>query len=203
MDNNVDNNAMVAFAQADVPVTLDTLADALLKNVATDQKRLLRFLKTNKWVHGLDEVDVHQDDVWAVNPASFEHGWIAWGAAGVIEEAMVSIIDPMPNLIHTPPVEQCKRGVEKQFSCELQAMTGDYAGVVVTFSASNKGGTEALVQLAQVIGNRVRLQPESAIPLVRLKSTSYRHSKHGTVYKPAFEVMEWRGSVIKDDEMPF
>ena len=57
-----------------------------------------QFLKLDKgngqWTYGQEETLVEDDALWAVNPASFEHGYIAWDNNQLVEgEVMVPISD--------------------------------------------------------------------------------------------------------------
>jgi hypothetical protein len=94
----VQNGSIATIATA-----LRTLAPAAAAGVA-----ILKMDKTGHWVFGADQTEVDAGSLWAVNPFSFVHGYIAWGEGEVLGEKMVSITTPLPELEAAPP--GAKRG---------------------------------------------------------------------------------------------
>ena len=74
-----------------IAAALRTLAPAAATGVA-----ILKMDKTGHWVFGADQTEVDAASLWAVNPFSFVHGFIAWGEGEVLGEKMVSITSPLP-----------------------------------------------------------------------------------------------------------
>jgi len=71
---------------------------------------ILKMDKTGHWVFGADQTEVEDDSVWAINPFSFVHGYIAWGDGQVVAEKMAPVHEPLPET--GPAPETAKRGWE-------------------------------------------------------------------------------------------
>jgi hypothetical protein len=83
-----------------------------------------------------------------------------------------------------------------------------------TFITGSNGGDGAIRTLCGAYGRRLAV---GALPIVALKSVSYRHSEFGMIDKPAFEIVDWDGDTVvpqiapaagarnaeMDDDIPF
>jgi len=73
---------------------------------------ILKMDKTGHWVFGADQTEVEDGSIWAVNPFSFVHGYIAWGKGEVLAEKLVPVSEPLPQLEPAPllpnAVGKCK-----------------------------------------------------------------------------------------------
>ncbi len=67
--------------------------------------------------------EVETGSLWAVNPYSFIHGFIAWGEGDVLGEKMVPITQPLPEMDDAPPM--AKRGWETQVGMSLKCLDGE------------------------------------------------------------------------------
>ena len=70
----------VGFANVNLP-SVKSLSAALrsLDTGVSSGSVILKMDKTGHWVFGADQTEVETGSLWAVNPYSFIHGFIAWG----------------------------------------------------------------------------------------------------------------------------
>ena len=152
---------------------------------------ILKMDKTGHWVFGADQTEVDADSLWAVNPFSFVHGYIAWGEGEVLGEKMTSITSPLPELEAAPP--NAKRGWEEQVGLSMKCIKGEDEGLEVRYTVTSVGGKRAVQSMGIKIAERVDGSPESPVPVVRLKKEHYMHKSFGRIYTPVFEVEAWIG----------
>ena len=186
---------LVKFAGAGLPSvesvkSLSTTLKSIDAGVAgLDGAAILKMDKTGHWVFGADQTEVESDSTWAVNPFSFLHGFIAWGAGQPLGESMVPVSEPLPDVGPAPAGSE--RGWEKQIGFSLQCLTGDDEGLECRYSVTSVGGKKAVQELAIAIAHQVDRDQTKPAPVVRLKKDSYKHKKYGLVYTPVFEVVSW------------
>lgn len=186
---------VVAFANANLP-SVSNLATALrniVNEVGPSGVVLLKMDKTGHWVYGGDQTEVEEGSTWAVNPYSFAHGFIAWGAGEVLGEKMVFIAEPLPET--GPAPEGAKKGWEPQFSVGLKCLTGEDAGLEVRFSATSTGGKRAVQALAEAIAQQSEKDKDNIAPVVTLDKDHYTHREYGRIYTPIFNVKSWMSAV--------
>jgi hypothetical protein len=104
-------NEISTFSAAGLP-QVNSLTAALrnLQPASGGGFAILKMDKTGHWVYGADQTEVEDDSIWAVNPFSFVHGYIAWGDGVVLAEKMTSISNPKPQ---STPRQQVQRAAGK------------------------------------------------------------------------------------------
>ena len=185
-------NEITKFGSANLPST-QSLAQSLRglssSVAATGGAVLLKMDKTGHWVFGSDQTEIEEDSLWAVNPFSFVHGYIAWGEGVVLGENMAPITHPLPE-IGDPPAG-AKKGWETQVGFSLKCTAGEDAGMEAKFSVTSVGGKRAVQVLALAIATQVEKDQTKPVPVVRLRKEHYAHKKYGKVFTPVFEVVDW------------
>ena len=184
-------NDVVKFGNANLP-SVQSLAQslrALDTGAGLGNTVILKMDKTGHWVFGADQTEVEDDSLWAINPFSFTHGYIAWGDGEVLGEKMVSVSQPLPELEPAPP--GAKKGWEPQVGMSLKCTKGEDAGMEARFSTTAVGGKRAVQVLALAIATQVEKDQGKPVPVVRLKKEHYMHKSYGRIYTPVFEVVEW------------
>ena len=169
---------------------------------------ILKNDKTGHWVFGADQTEVEDDSIWAINPFSFVHGYIAWGDGEVLAETMASVADPLPELAPAPAA--AKRGWEMQVGMTLACTNGEDEGMQARYAATSVGGKKAVQALAIAIAEQVEKDQSKPVPLVRLKKEHYQHKSYGRIFTPVFEIVEWAGmggadapaDEVAEDEAP-
>jgi hypothetical protein len=182
---------LVNFSGANLP-TVQSLSQALRSleaDVGPAGTVILKMDKTGHWVFGADQTEVEDDAVWAINPFSFVHGFIAWGDGEVLGEKMVPVSSPLPELEPAPP--QSKRGWETQVGMSLKCMSGEDKDLEARFSTTSVGGKRAVQALALAIATQVDKDQSKPVPMVKLKKEHYNHKSYGRIYTPVFEIIEW------------
>ena len=197
---------ITAFAGANLP-SVKSLSSAL-RSVAADVGGgagmvILKMDKTGHWVFGAAQTEIEDDSIWAVNPFSFVHGYIAWGDGEVLGEKMASVSEPLPELEPAPP--QAKRGWEMQVGMTLACTNGEDKDMQALYSTTSVGGKKAVQALAIAIAEQVDKDQSKPVPLVRLKKEHYQHKSYGRIYTPIFDIVDWVSlddNTVELDETP-
>jgi hypothetical protein len=145
--------------------------------------------RTGHWVYGASETEVDNDSVWAVNPFSFTHGFIAWGEGEVLGEKMVSVTEPLPQVEPAPAA--AKRGWETQVGFSLKCIDGEDKGEEVRYTVTSVGGKRAVQTLAVNIANQVETDQTKPVAVVALSKEHYQHKAYGRIYTPVFDIVQW------------
>jgi hypothetical protein len=181
----------LTFAGANLPAV--TSLTTALRQIAEPAQEMgvaiLKMDRTGHWVYGADQTEVDDGSLWAVNPFSFVHGWIAWGVGEVLGEKMTSVSNPLPELEEPP--RGAEKGWEKQVGFSLQCISGADKGQVVRYSATSVGGKKGVTALAAELAVQVEKDQTKPVPVVLLKKEHYQHKQYGRIYSPIFEVQEW------------
>jgi hypothetical protein len=191
------------FSSANLP-SVQSLTSAL-RSVAADVGGangvvILKCDKTGHWVFGADQTEIEEGSIWAVNPNSFVHGYIAWGKGEVLGEKMASVKAPLPEL--EPAPEAAERGWEKQVGMTLACTNGQDEGLQARFSATSAGGKKMWAAVALAVAEKTEKDPINCVPLVRLTSEHYMHKQYGRVFNPIATVVGWTSlddAAVSDD----
>ena len=171
------------------------------------------FLKMDKgngdWLYGQEETVVEEDSLWAVNPASFEYGYIAWPPESSANrepegEVMVSISRPLPNqnTLRTRHDDGATTGAGWQYqqSVVMVCISGEDEGTAVQYKQSSVGANKAFKSLTDAVSSQLQKGSDAIVPIVKMKSDSYKHKKWGRIFNPIFEIVEWR--TMDDNSAP-
>lgn len=174
-----------------------------------------QFLKMDKnngdWLFGQEETVVEPDSLWAINPASFKHGWVAWdsNAGGApVQEIMVPINRPFPSVDTLPELgmgSPDKRGnrvqleYQQQRSVDLVCISGEDEGVVVEYKQSSVGAMKLFGKLTNALLDQLNSHPDEIVAVGNLTFDAYTHKKYGRIHNPEFKIVEWRSM---DDTSP-
>jgi hypothetical protein len=181
----------MAFELANLPPvsSLSVALRQLEKDVGPAGSVILKMDKRGDWVFGADQTEVDEGTLWAVNPFSFVHGYIAWGDGEGLGEKMVSVSHPLPEMESAPA--GAKRGWETQVGMSLKCISGPDNGLEVRYNVTSVGGKRAVQGLAVAIAQQVESDQSKPVPVVTLKRDHYTHKSYGKIYTPVFEVQEW------------
>jgi hypothetical protein len=190
----------MAFELANLPPvsSLSVALRQLEKDVGPAGSVILKMDKRGDWVFGADQTEVDDGTLWAVNPFSFVHGFIAWGDGEVLGEKMVSVSQPLPEM--EPAPAGAKRGWETQVGMSLKCISGPDTGLEVRYNVTSVGGKRAVQGLAVAIAQQVESDQTKPVPVVTLKRDHYTHKSYGKIYTPVFEVQEWMSMDGKSEE---
>lgn len=201
------SNLPTKFANAGLPS-----ANALMQSLANvgagdpsggantfDGRELLKMVRqTGEWVFGQNGTPVGDDERIAVNPYSFQHGYICWVGGEPVGEVMMPITSPLPDMstldVHMLPAEP-KKGLPERpaswdfqlrFDAELEA-----DGTELLYKVTSQGGKQAVQTLTSAIVARAGSNPEAFVPIIVLANDSYKHGTYGLVWKPIFNIVDW------------
>jgi len=198
------SNEVSKFAGAGLP-SVQSLSSVLRKieaDVGPTGMVILKMDKAGHWVFGADQTEVEDDSLWAVNPFSFVHGYIAWGDGTVLGEKMAPVSEPLPET--GPAPDGAKRGWEMQIGMSLACTNGEDEGMQARYTVTSVGGKRAVQSLALAIADQADKNPDKPVPLIRLKKEHYQHKSYGRIYTPVFEVVDWKAmdadSAVPADE---
>lgn len=191
----------MSFALANLPnvTALSTALRTLEKDVGPVGFVILKMDKRGDWVYGANQTEVEADTLWAVNPASFVHGYIAWGDAVVLGEVMVPLTEPLPQPGEAPA--GAEKGWQVQVGMGLKCVSGPDKDMEVRFTVTSVGGKKAVQQLGISIAQQIEADQTKPVPIVKLKTDSYKHKMYGKIFTPVFEIVEWVGMDGKSAEV--
>jgi hypothetical protein len=182
---------ITTFSGANLP-SVKSLATAL-RTIETDVGGagtvIIKMDKTGHWVFGTEQTEIDDDALWAVNPFSFVHGYIAWGDGEVLAEKMGSVSQPLPELDAAPP--GAKKGWETQVGFSMKCINGQDEGMEVRYTTTSVGGKKAVQALAVAIATQVEKDQDKPVPVVQLGKEHYTHKSYGRIFTPVFAVKEW------------
>jgi hypothetical protein len=187
------SNEISKFGGSNLPsvASLSSALRSLESAAGPGNMVILKMDKTGHWVFGADQTEVEDDSLWAVNPFSFVHGYIAWGDGEVLAEKMVSVAEPLPELEPAPGA--AKRGWEMQIGMTLACTNGEDEGMQARYSVTSVGGKRAVQALAVAIAEQVDKDQAKPVPVIRLKKEHYQHKSYGRIFTPVFDIVKWVG----------
>jgi hypothetical protein len=144
------------------------------------------------WMFGQRKTIPEEGSLWAVNPTSFQHGWIVFGAdrKKPLDDRLVSVSQPRPDLTTLPD-----HGFQwsEQWAVGMKCISGADAGTEVIFKTNTIGGTQAVVGLLEEVRTRLNggQHAGKVSPIVRLEKYSYPHPEHGRTWNPQMTIVDW------------
>jgi hypothetical protein len=182
---------IVKFASAGLPSvqSMSSALRTLSSSVESGGTAILKMDKTGHWVFGADQTEVEAGSLWAINPLSFVHGFIAWGDGTVLGEKMAPVSEPLPEV--GPAPAGATRGWERQVGFNLRCISGDDDGLEVRYSVTSVGGRKAVTTLGNAIADQIEADPTRPVPGVTLGKDHYAHKSYGRIYTPEFKVVKW------------
>lgn len=181
---------LINFGGGSLP-SVQSLSTALraIKEETGAGVTILKMDRTGHWVFGADQTEIEDDSLWAINPFSFVHGYIAWGDGEVLGEKMCSISEPLPEL--DPAPAGAKRGWEKQVGFSLKCINGEDQGLDARYTVTSVGGKRAAQELAVAIAEQVDKDQTKPVAVVSLGKEHYQHKSYGRIYTPVVKIVRW------------
>jgi hypothetical protein len=182
---------LVTFGSGNLPsvASLTTALRSIETEIGPAGVVIIKMDKTGHWVFGADQTEIEDDSLWAINPFSFVHGFIAWGDGEVLGEKMVSVSQPLPELDAAPP--NAKKGWEAQVGLSMKCISGEDKGMEARYTTTSVGGKRSVQALAVAIATQVEKDQTKPVPVVLLKKEHYTHKSYGRIYTPVFDIQEW------------
>lgn len=180
------------------PSDLTSLTTLAAESATSGDDTLLRLLRDGIWVYGSNNDEVEPGSQWAINPYSFQHGWICWGNSEVLGEVMVPHGQPLPPRSELPAHEYVddngntrEASWDDQLSFHLMCVYGVDKGLEVLYKATSYGGKKAVGAVARAIAGEASDGSLAVVPVVELNVDSYQHKKWGKIYTPELDIVRW------------
>src|SRR5262245_1110369 len=163
----------------------------------SDLGQLLKFVK-GKYMMGEEEIPLGTEYIAHIDQLA--RGWVNFREDDTVDvRGITKIADGKPPARKTLGDLDKKKWKEKDEEgnpkdpWQLQwylPLVSDDLGEIFTFVTGTDGGDKAIGNLCGIFGHRDR---NGLLPIIALKSRSYRHKKYGPVHKPEFIVVGWHG----------
>jgi len=193
MTNNVVSMTGTAIGAELLAKMKSGIAESRASTVIAGGKPILRLLKDSNWVFGQKDDAVQEGSIWAINPLSVAHGWVAWtNHEGNTKNTMVGeVMEPVhaPKPPRPAPIDGWPFTEQRIF--ELRCMNGDDEGTEVVYKIASIGGLRAVDELLANLQQQLNDNPMFPCPVVELLSDSYQHQKYGKIYVPIFQIVDW------------
>lgn len=196
---------LVAFGGGTGLISRESLAQNLQRSaqaLPTTGNGGAQYLKMDKgngdWIFGAEETLVEPGSLWAINPASLMHGWVAWdtdSGGAPVQEIMVSINRDLPPEGSLPEARDSKGGMlryQQQRSVQAVCVKGEDEGTLVEYKQSSVGAMKLFAEITNKLLDQLERDPEKLVAIVEFKSESYKHKKYGRIYNPTWPIVEWR-----------
>lgn len=159
---------------------------------------LFRSREGGVWAFGQRRTIPEPDSLWAVNPASYQWGWVCWADNNkVLGEKLVSIGEPLPDVTKLP---DRGRPWQEAMAVNMKCVSGVDADTEVVFKTNTVGGRGELLQLIEEVRGRFDRQHDGkVVPVVRLENSSYPHPQFGKTFIPVMPIEDW---MLQDGPAP-
>lgn len=152
--------------------------------------QFMKFAKGD-WSFGADDIEPEKDSLWAVNPASFRHGFQCWGKEGTADEGSLLGEEVVP--MTAPPVvksslPELNGKWADLIGFELVCTTGEDKGTHCYLASTSKGFLKEAKKFINSILAQMNEDPGKPIPLIKLETDSYKHKTYGKVFTPVFTI---------------
>ena len=128
---------------------------------------------------------------WAVNPRTFQRGYICFGDGNkVLGEQLVPVSQPMPDVTELPDM-----GFEwqEQWAVNMKCLTGADAGIEVVFKTDDRRRHPGRRRADRGGARPPQRRParRQGLPIVLLEKDSYPHSQYGKIWIPVLTIVDW------------
>jgi hypothetical protein len=142
------------------------------------------------WMHGQRRTVVEDGSRWAVNPTTFQRGYICFTDANKrLGERLAPVTQPMPDPSELPVKDF--PWVE-QWAVNLKCLDGADAGLEAIYKPTTVGGIQAVAGLIDEVRNRLngKMHGGKVAPIVQLGKYDYTNS-YGKIWNPLLDVVAW------------
>lgn len=164
-----------------------------------DLGKLLKFVK-GKWEIGDDTVPEATEYIAHIDQVV--RGWVCFNDGKVVDRMIGKVADGFrPPLREELGNNDSKNWKETDTDGKPRdpwvaqwflPLVGVENGDVVTFVTGSKGGIAAVADLCRIYGHKKR---NGLLPIVALKTGSYKHKQYGRIETPEFGIVGWGGAV--------
>jgi len=187
---------MFPTSEADTGIITTDLAQDLIETGNAASTGTVNYMKFNKgeWLFGVDNDEVDDDEIMAVNPASFTIGWQGWQDGSPVNGPVVPISrrGELPAEADLDPIPAGDmNGWGKQLGVSFRSLEDQ---TPLQFNTTSYGGKQAITKLMKEVGEGLKAHIEAPVALVKLSSDNYPHKKYGKVWTPVITIVGWADS---------
>lgn len=182
---------------SNLPATMSNLKSSIMKakqrletSAPGGGDDFLRLTKAQTWEYGADDTEAQEGAKWALNPQSFQMGFIAWGdSSDVLGESMGSIAeDP----IIRSELPEVGASWAEQVGVQMRCVTGEDKGQQVLYKTTSKGGRDEFNRILAAVLDRLENNEKNVVPIIKLETSSYKHKKYGKIVTPVLNIVDWK-----------
>lgn len=161
---------------------------------------LLRFNKQGEWIAGQEEEEIPAGTELIMGLNVLKRGWIKWvdnkpadSRMGLVAEGFRPCNrEDLGDLDEDNWEEDDDGNKRDPWQDTMQVLLMDpNDGRVFTYATASKSGKTALGESASAYGDRLQDgEDPSAMPIIRLASSFYKHKKYGKIMIPVFELTD-------------
>jgi hypothetical protein len=142
------------------------------------------------WVFGRAQTIVEDGSLWAIDPRTLQHGYVALSGNQLLGEKMEPVDQPMPEVAKLP---QVGAPWQQQLSVDMRCTDGVDAGVEASFKTTAVGGFQAIEDLIAALRDRLSsgLHDNKLSPVVTLEKGEYTHPQYGPQCYPVLKIDYW------------
>jgi hypothetical protein len=142
------------------------------------------------WLYGRAQTIVEDGSLWAIDPRTLQHGYVALSGNQLLGEKMEPIDQPMPDVTK---LYQVGVPYQVQMSVDMRCIDGVDAGVEVTYKTTSVGGIQGIEDLIAALRDRLSsdLHDNKLSPVVTLGKSGYTHPQYGPQCNPVLEIGDW------------
>lgn len=177
-----------------LPATLSELTSGLARvkafaaEAVDDFACYIKMGKDGVWTHGTDEEEIEADSEWAVNPLSFATGYSAFDDGKRVGEEMRSMQEPPIRQADLPPVGAAWT---PQIGFQVKCLNGTDKDLQGHINQRSRGGMAESTKLLTAVLERSEKGETDVVPVIRLRSSSYKHQTYGRIFTPVYEIVRW------------
>jgi hypothetical protein len=146
--------------------------------------------KTGNYSIGIDKADADPNELWLMNVAEIEKGYMCWKGGQPVAQMFASVYgDPVPQPdfdSHGPFNANAGEGWTSAMKIMVKSMDRN---MQATFTTSSKSGKNEFTKLMRMASAQIA-QDDPCWPLLYLKKEQFR-AQGNTNWKPVLEVYEW------------
>lgn len=143
------------------------------------------------WMFGQKRTIVEPGSRWAVNPMTFQYGFISFNDNNKrADERLVSVGQPKPLATELP---NTGFSWQEEWAVNMKCLDGADAGVEVIYKANTDGGIKAIVITLDEVRNRLNggQHDGNIVPIVVHDKDSYVHKQYGKTWLPILNIVGW------------
>jgi hypothetical protein len=191
MTNEIATNSNLPTSPDEITAGLANMQAVGRASGGDTDSNFMKFSK-GEFLFGSESIEVEEGSQWAINPASFRHGFQCWGKSGtpsdgdLLGEETASMFESAMLKKDLPHFEDGRWADLIGFT--LTCVSGEDEGTQCYLSGTSVG----FVREAKVLVSSVLAQSQKdntkPVAIVELHASNYKHKKYGKIYTPVFKV---------------